>query len=120
MTGGEIHQVSAELGRLKNAVEMMTDTWRAQERAATDGRRALHDKFDELKTEMTETRGRVGQMSNELAEIKPAIKRFEAQRQRQEGASSAMKVIWGAVVVFATGLGYAGHELMMYFWPPKH
>lgn len=120
MTGGEIHQVSAELGALKKAVEMMTATWRDQERAATDGRRALHQKFDKLKEEMTETKDRVGQMTNEMAEIKPAIKRFEAQRQRAEGASSAIKVIWAAIVVFATGLGYVGHELLIYFWPPKH
>lgn len=120
MTGGEIHQVSSELGALKKAVEMMTSTWREQEKAATDGRRVLHEKFEELKTEMTETKGRVGQMTEEMAEIKPAIKRFEAQRQREEGASSAVKVIWGAVVVFATGLGYAAHELLIFFWPPKH
>jgi hypothetical protein len=31
-----------------------------------------------------------------------------------------MKLGWGAVVAFATGLGYIGHELLIYFWPPKH
>lgn len=120
MTNGEIHQVSAELGGLKKAVEMMTATWRDQERAATEGRRLLHTKFDELKGEMASTKSRVGQMTDEIAEIKPAIKRFEAQRQREEGGRSAAKLIWMAIVAFATGLGYVGHELLIYFWPPRH
>jgi hypothetical protein len=29
-------------------------------------------------------------------------------------------VLWLGVVAFATGLGYAGHELLGYFWPPRH
>jgi hypothetical protein len=69
---------------------------------------------------MTETKGRVGQMAEEIIEIKPAIKRFEAQRQHEEGARSLGKVLWIGFVAFASGLGYAAHEFIVWFWPPKH
>jgi hypothetical protein len=60
------------------------------------------------------------EQQKELAEVRPAIKRFGAQRQREEGARSLIKLLLGGVVAFAAGLGYAAHELLIFFWPPKH
>lgn len=105
MTGGEIHQVSAELGSLKTAVEMMTDTWKAQEQSASEGRRLLHTKFDDVRNEVTKLTSRVDEMSRDITEIKPAIEVFKSARERQLGAQWMGKLIWVAFIGLA---GVAG------------
>jgi chromosome segregation ATPase len=108
------------IASLEATVKHLTETWARQDQEATEGRRRLHEKIDELKSQQEGLENTVKQQTKELAEIKPAIKRFEEQRQRQEGARSLFKVLWVGVVAFATGLGYAGHELLQYFFPRGH
>lgn len=115
-----VHEMSRAVGALEATVKTLTETWARQDEEATEGRRRLHEKLDELKRQQQALTATVEQQTRELAEVKPAIKRFETQRQRQEGAQSLAKLIWGAVVAFAAGLGYLGHELLIFFWPPKH
>lgn len=119
MTESE-RETSRAIGALESTVRYLTDTWQSQEREATEGRRRLHQKIDELTSQQQALEATVRQQTKQLAEIEPAIKRFEAQRQRQEGAASLFKVLWLGVVAFATGLGYAGHELLQYFFPRGH
>lgn len=108
------------IASLEATVKHLTVTWQHQDGEATEGRRRLHAKIDDLKSSQDGLEATVRQQTAELAEIKPAIKRFEAQRQRQEGAASLFKLLWLGVVAFATGLGYAGHELLQYFFPRVH
>jgi DNA repair exonuclease SbcCD ATPase subunit len=122
-----IDGISHAIGSLESSVKTLTDTWQRQDREAAEGRRRLYDKVEELKAQQEELArqqqdltGKLAKQTEELAEIKPAIKRFEAQRQRAEGARSLIKLMWMGIVAFATGLGYVGHELLVYFWPPKH
>jgi hypothetical protein len=112
MTSGEIHQVSAELGGLKAAVEMMTKTWAAQEQSATEGRRSLHTKFDDMRNEVTKLAGRVDQVDRNLSEIKPAIDVFKSARERQLGAQWMGKLIWMAFIGIAGAVGAAITELL--------
>jgi chromosome segregation ATPase len=105
------------IASMEATVKHLTDTWQRQDQEATEGRRRLHEKIDELKSQQQTLEETVKQQTKELAEIKPAIKRFEEQRQRHEGAASLFKVMWLGVVAFATGLGYAGHELLQWIFP---
>jgi Protein of unknown function (DUF1515) len=105
MTSGEIHQVSSEIGGLKASVELMTSTWQQQEQSATEGRRELHRKFDDVRNDVTKLMGRVDQMAAEMAEIKPAIKTFQSARERQLGAQGMGKLIWMAFIGIAGAAG---------------
>jgi outer membrane murein-binding lipoprotein Lpp len=105
MADGVIHQVSAEIGGLKAAVEMMTTTWQAQEKSASDGRRSLHDKFDELSKDVIRLTAQVENVSKDLAIIKPAIDEFKAARDRQDGAQRMGKLIWVAFIGVAGAAG---------------
>lgn len=116
----EVDEMSRSIGKLEAIVRALTDTWQRQDDEATEGRRNLHRAVDDLRQQQTVLAGKVQRQTEQLAEVEPAIKRFEEQRQRQEGAASLFKVLWLGVVAFATGLGYAGHELLGYFWPPRH
>ncbi len=111
-TSGEIHQVSSELGGLKKAVEFLTSTWQMQEKAATDGRRAVHDKLDDVRLEMTKLTSRVDQMGHDIAEIQPAIETFKTARERQQGAQGLGKLIWMAFIGIAGAIGAATAELL--------
>jgi uncharacterized protein YlxW (UPF0749 family) len=108
------------ISSLETTVRHLTDTWKRQDSEATEGRRRLHEKVDELKSQQATLAATVKQQTTELAELKPAIKRFEADRQRREGANSLIKLMWAGLIAFAGGLGYVGHELAVYLWPPKH
>jgi chromosome segregation ATPase len=112
MTGGEIHQVSAELGGLKAAVQLMTSTWQLQETAATDGRRQIHKKLDDVRNEVTKLTSRVDQMGKDIAEIQPAIDTFKSARERQLGAQFMGKLIWLAFIGIAGVIGAAVGELL--------
>lgn len=112
MTEGAIHQVSAEIGGLKAAVEMMTTTWQAQEKSATDGRRALHDKFDVLSKDVIRLTAEVENVSKDLAVIKPAIDAFKSARDRQDGAQYMGKLIWVAFIGIAGAAGAVIAELL--------
>lgn len=112
MTEGAIHQVSADIGGLKKSVEILTTTWQQQEQSATEGRRQLHSKFDEIKTEVTKLAGRVDEMSRDISEIKPAIDVFKSARERQLGAQWMGKLIWLAFIGIAGAVGAALTELL--------
>jgi hypothetical protein len=115
-----VHEMSRALGKVEAVVSALTETWQRQDDEATEGRRILHAKMDQLSQQQAVLINKVEQQAEKLAEVEPAIKRFEAQRQRQEGAASLFKVLWLGVVAFATGLGYAGHELLTYLFPRAH
>lgn len=112
--------MSRAIGSLESSVKTLTTTWAEQDREATEGRRILYGKVDELKGTQASLAATVATLTGEFAEIKPAIQRFERERQRREGARSLMALIWTSIVAFAAGLGYVGHELLIYFWPPRH
>ena len=111
--------VAQALGNLQGTVRAMAEQWRDQERSASAGRHALRDKVDALAAQQTTLANQVAQQTKQLAEVEPAIQRFEQDRQRREGANSLVKLIWAGIIAFATGLGYVGHELLLMFWPLK-
>lgn len=115
-----IHEMSRAIGSLEEAVKTFKETWVQQDIQAAAARGVMYAKVDDLKSQQAVLASKVERQTAELAELKPAIERFEAQRQREEGARSLVKLIWIAVTAFATGLGYVGHELLINFWPPKH
>lgn len=119
MTDGAIHQVSAEIGGLKAAVEMMTTTWQAQEKSATDGRRSLHDKFDAVSRDVIRLTAEVENVSKDMALIKPAIDAFKTARDRQDGAQKMGKLIWLAFIGIAGTVGGIVVELF-HLRPPGH
>lgn len=112
MTDGAIHQVSAEIGGLKAAVEMMTTTWQAQEKSASEGRRSLHDKFEKVSQDVIRLTAEVENVSKDLAIIKPAIDTFKSARDRQDGAQWMGKLIWVAFIGLAGAAGAVIAELL--------
>jgi hypothetical protein len=111
MNRGEVHQISMKLGQLSQAVEFMTDMWKRQEESASAGRKALHEKFEHFRDDMgVQVAGlslRVDRMVDTMTKIEPAVKKYEDEKLRQEGAMKLGKLIWGGVLAAAGMMGGA-------------
>src|SRR4051794_20697908 len=87
---GELHEISAEIGALKKAVEIMTDMWSRQEETATAGRRALHEKFEAFRADVgLQIAGlsrRVDRLVDTMKDVEPAVQSFKDEKLRDEGA----------------------------------
>ncbi len=110
MTGVDIHDFSRALGSLEASVTNLTRTWAEQERNASEGRRALHQKMDDIKDDVSSLTGRVDSMATEMGEIRPAVVEFKKQRERAIGAMSFGRWIWGAMLTAAGLMGWAINE----------
>ena len=117
---GGIHQMSMELGGLKQAVETLTKVWAEQDRAATEGRRKLHDKFEtfreEVREKMTTMAGRVDKLSDKVNMIEPSVKGFNDEKLREEGSKRLGKMLVGAIGVAMGGIGWGVHEFVGWFF----
>jgi archaellum component FlaC len=122
---GDLHEISAEIGGLKKAVEMMTSQWQRQEETATAGRKALHDKVEMVRQELgIEVSGlglRVDRLTDKVTLIEPSVvklkedvKEFEDEKLRDEGAKRLGKYLWLAMTAAAGVVGFGIHELIGY------
>lgn len=120
---GELHQISAEIGGLKKAVEFMTGLWEKQEQSASAGRKHLHDKFDLFKDEVgLQIAGlslRVDRLTDKVTMIEPSVTTFKEKMQadkeddlREEGAKRLGMKLWAAVVAAAGVIGWGVHEFV--------
>lgn len=91
---------------------MMTTTWQAQEKSASEGRRSLHDKFEKVSQDVIRLTAEVENVSKDLAIIKPAIDTFKSARDRQDGAQWMGKLIWVAFIGLAGAAGAVIAELL--------
>lgn len=108
------------LGGVQEAVETLRRQWEKQDADATQGRRLLYAKVDELRGEQSGVRAELAGLQREMAEIRPAVKQFRDARLRAEGRRGLMAAIWTALITGAGAIGWMIHELLTAFWPPRH
>lgn len=116
---GEMHEFSRLIGMLQSSVETLTRQWGEQDRKATEGRRELYRKFDEIKTEVTELAGRVGRMAEEISDMKPSVDTFDQLHQQGIGSKKTMAIGWTVLVGLIGAMSAGIVELIHLFWP-KH
>jgi hypothetical protein len=121
MNSPDIHAFSRALGSLEASVENVTHTvanmtvaWAEQERNATEGRRELHDKIDDVRQVAFALASKVDGMAKEMIEISPAVREFRRQRERAIGARNLGRWVWGAMLTAAGGLGWVISEWLHY------
>lgn len=120
---GQLHQISAEIGGLKKAVDMMMQQWDRQEQTATAGRRALHEKFEAFKTDVgLQIAGlslRVDRLTDKVTLIEPSVTTFKEKIEsdkeealRDEGAKRFRVKVGAFIVACASAVGWGLHELV--------
>jgi SMC interacting uncharacterized protein involved in chromosome segregation len=117
MTEGSIHQISSEIGGLKSdvrnlqtSIENLNRIWGEREHNATEGRRVLHDKFDEMRTDLNHVEAQVNKFSRDFDEIKPVIDDLKTERAEQVGARRLGWKLWAALSAAAGAFGWIAHE----------
>jgi uncharacterized protein YoxC len=116
MNGPEVHDFSRALGSLEASVTNLTRTCAQQEQTASDGRRALHLKMDDIKEDLSKLTSRVDGMAKEMSEVSPAVEEFKQQRERAIGALNFGKWMWGAMIAAA---GLAGWTIRDWLHFPR-
>lgn len=115
---GDLHEVSTEIGGLKASVDILTKVWTQQEAAASAGRKALHEKFESLQqsvgAQLSSLNLRVDRVVDTMSKIEPAVRKYEDEKLREEGAKRLGKALIAALTAIAGGIGYAIHELIGY------
>lgn len=118
MNRGEVHEISMKLGQLSQAVSMMTDLWKSQEVSATAGRKALHQKFESLQqsvgAQLASLDLRVDRVVDTMSKIEPAVKKYEDEKLREEGAKRLGKGLIAAFTATAGAVGWGLHEMVGY------
>jgi len=133
MTDDE-RRLDRAVGALEGEVKTLRSTWQEQDRAATEGRRQLHNKFDELKDEtiaalhgmqirLSEVTNTMATIVSQMAEIRPQLLTSNNERHQQIGSRRALGKAWGALIGLVTAAGTIGAglmELIHYLAGPPH
>ncbi|WP_439392311.1 hypothetical protein ACRQ5Q_22200 [Bradyrhizobium sp. PMVTL-01] len=116
----ELMGLNRVIGELTSKVATLMQTWEHNDREATEGRRRLYQKVEDMNARVGELAGRVDSMGKEVAAMKPSVDTFDEQRQQSIGSEKTMTAMRAAFYAF---LGVAGGvivKLIELFWPPKH
>ena len=116
----QLMELNRTVGGLAGTVTTLTETWKHQDREATEGRRRLYVKFEELQSSVIGLTGRVNAIVGEVEEMKPSVRNFDQQHQQNIGSKKTLAAIWGALFVLAGSAGAIGVKLLEWFWPPRH
>ena len=117
----EFHQLTLIVGGLKSSVDHMSQQWHRQEESASAGRKALHEKFEHFREEVgIQISGlslrvdRAVDTLKNLEKLEPAVKKYEAEKEREEGAKKLGAKLVTALTAVAGVIGWGLHELVGY------
>jgi uncharacterized protein YlxW (UPF0749 family) len=114
MTDGErdkLHEMNGRLGGVEAAVKHFKETWQHQDEEATEGRRRLYDKLEELIKSVASLTFRVDQLTTEVGAIKPSVTDLTNVRQRDIGSKKMLVAVWSAIVMVIGAVSYSVIEL---------
>lgn len=109
-TQSALRDMARSIGGLESTVKALVETWRSQEQSASSGRRVLHEKFDQLQSEVHKFGTQLAGALEDIAEMKPTVDAVETAKQRAIGAGMLGRVLWaigGAMV--AAGVWLLSH-----------
>lgn len=124
----QLASLQTSVTHLADTLKQMTSQWARQEETASAGRKALHEKFEhfrgEVGVQMAGLSLRVDRlvdsmqdMDKTMTKIEPAVKKYEDEKLRQEGAKRLGKGLIAAMTAAAGGIGWGLHELIGYLKP---
>ena len=116
MTEGQINEFSRALGGLQATVASLTSMWERNDREATEGRRRLYVKVDEMKDSLGVLSSRVESLSTDVAAMKPTVRIFDTQHQQGIGTKKTIAMIWSIIVAFIGGTAAIVVELIHQLW----
>lgn len=115
--------VARALGDLQGTVRSMAEQWRRQDEAASNGRRALYERFDDVVHEVGTVSAKLDAVTQDVAEMKndiktevmPTIDTVRMAAAHRLGVIWAGKIFWAFLIGVAGAVSFAVHELLQYF-----
>lgn len=106
-TEAALREMSRSIGGLESTVKTLVSTWQSQETLASQGRRDLHQKFDQLRTDVHNMATQVAGALTDIADLKPSVEAFKTARTEARGAQKLGKWLFGLIGLAGTALGWA-------------
>lgn len=119
MTQGDSSDIKLAIGRLQGEVAALIRQWGEQDRAATEGRRALRQEVGQLRTDVTLLAGQVGEMKEDMADTKRVEQQANNRRQQSIGSRRVIALIWSVIVTVIGGSTVVLVEVLRHFWQGK-
>lgn len=121
------HILLRAFGNLEGTVASMATQWREQERHASDGRKHLHDKFEELLGKVLVLSNTVNNVQQDVAELKndietkvmPPIAESKEKQAEKRGARHVGKMLWVGALAMVSAASYGIHQLISWLFPIK-
>ena len=122
----EVLRLVDKVGGLTSEVKNLRETWGRQDQEANNGRRNLHQKFDQLKDQIIDTfakfqieinrrmgelEGRVDKIKEDLTLIKPSVTSWSEERHQDIGSKRERGKIWGTLLGLVTIGGTIGASI---------
>ena len=115
--------VHRQLASLATSVDHLTETmkalssqWARQEEVAVAGRSALHKKFEDFRVDvgvkLTALGARIDNVAKTVSKVEPAVKKYEDEKLREEGAKRLGKGLIAAITAAAGVIGWGANELL--------
>lgn len=80
----------------------------------------MHSDVERIKEQIDSLIEKVDTVVSVVGQQATIIRTFEDERQRKIGSSSTIKFLWGVLVTGMAGIAYSLHDILLFFWPPKH
>lgn len=108
---------------MQRTVSDMAQQWGQQEIVATNGRKALYDRFESIQREVAQLSVTAATVLTELADIKkdleekvmPAVDGYNLGQARRSGFNAFGKLLWGAFLALVAAAGYGIHQIISLF-----
>lgn len=114
----QLASLQTSVEHLTTAMTNMANQWANQENTATAGRKALHEKFESFKDsvglQISGLSLRVDRMVDTMTKVEPAVKKYEEEKLREEGAKRLGKGLIAAMGMAAGAVGWGLHEFFGY------
>ncbi|ODM77813.1 DUF1515 family protein [Bradyrhizobium elkanii] len=97
-------QMAAKIGGLESTVSTLLQTWQRMEEKASEGRKDLHRKVDDLRADMTAMGAQVATATKEIADMKPTVQAVQNVRVQADGVRNVSRWLYWVAVGLSGGV----------------
>lgn len=80
----------------------------------------IHSDVARIKEQIDSLNERVDVVVDIAGQQAAIIRSFEDERQRRIGSQTMIKLLWGLISAGVASIAYNLHDIVSFFFPPKH
>ncbi|GIQ73172.1 DUF1515 family protein [Bradyrhizobium sp. ma5] len=99
-------QMAAKIGGLESTVSTLLQTWQRMEEKASEGRKDLHRKVDDLRADMTALGAQVATATKDIADMKPTVQTVQSVQAQATGVRNLSRWLYWFAALLSGGVGW--------------